>query len=359
MPALEREESSNCSNPVLDAYVRIGSVLTDIYSAEYVIYERVSDPPNLTQVYPPTGRATVDVDNLCPTGHKIGTGHYVAEWDVPVDALVGAYEIHWFWRLTVAHAEQQFCQEFVVTLQASMVSPPGYCTIQDIRDEGVTEAMHDDTRVESAIATASRLIDMYTKRWFEPRSLTFTLDGLGVKSLHLDQPIIDVTELLVEDIEVDVDTELIVYNRHLSENLTQPDDRENPRIELLQPIEGSLEARLGFRNFPRGQRNVQITGQFGYTEYDGTATGKVPELIAHACKLMAMRELPLLVDGDDREDARARWRVTEYKTRDQTIKLGGVSATSGGRAVVGAYTGDPEIDAILARFRRPIKIRAV
>ena len=63
-------------------------------------------------------------------------------------------------------------------------------------------------------------------------------------------------------------------------------------------------------------------------------------------KLLAMRELPLLSDRDRREDAMKRWRLTGETTRDQSYSLQALDA-------MGEFTGDPEVDAILASFQRP------
>jgi hypothetical protein len=235
-----------------------------------------------------------------------------------------------------------------------------YCTIQDIRDEGVTVAAASDARVTHAIAVASKLVDMFTGRWFDPRSLDFTLDGTGKRSIHLDQPIIEVTELYVDDSAYDLVDDVAVYNRHITENLLEPDDRNNPRLELVYPVESSVYHRAaGLRVFPAGQRNVRVVGTFGYTDFDGTGTGKTPDLISHACKLITLRELAPKGAPSVGVPASELWRVTEMKTRDQTIKFSGPNARTLGKAGVGLFTGDPEIDQILLRYRREPRLRSV
>jgi hypothetical protein len=59
-----------------------------------------------------------------------------------------------------------------------------------------------------------------------------------------------------------------------------------------------------------------------------------------------MRELPLLGHVDAREDAQRRFRITSERTRDQSYTLEALR-------LHGAFTGDPEIDNILAAFSRP------
>lgn len=358
MPSIERLQSSNCANPVLDVYFKKASIPIDVASLEFAIFERVTNPPNLIQTYPLAGRETVDVGDLCPVGHKLETGRYVAEWDVPASEPVGAHEIHWYWKETLAHPERLFCQEFDVLLPAGASSPVGYCTVQDLRDEGVSATLYPDSRLETAIIVASLLIDQFTGRWFEPRTLDFTMDGSGVASLHLDQPIISLAAALIDDVALAA-SDVVVYNRHITQNLLQPDDRENPRVEIRQPLDDELLFKLGLKVWPRGQQNIRLQGEFGYTDYDGTAQGKTPDLICHVCKLMAIRQLPGMADTTGREDAALGWRVTEHKTRDQAIKFAAPDATKQGRAAVGLYTGDPEIDQVLLMYRRPPKLRAI
>jgi hypothetical protein len=67
--------------------------------------------------------------------------------------------------------------------------------------------------------------------------------------------------------------------------------------------------------------------------------------------LLVLRSLPLLADGAARSDARDRWRLIEERTRDQSYKLHPLDAST-------QPTGDPEIDAILLRYRRPLGLGA-
>ena len=67
--------------------------------------------------------------------------------------------------------------------------------------------------------------------------------------------------------------------------------------------------------------------------------------------MLVMRLLPPLADPDATEDARNRWRVIEERTRDQSYKLDRPGSGGG-------PTGDPELDAILLRYRRPAPMGA-
>lgn len=58
-----------------------------------------------------------------------------------------------------------------------------------------------------------------------------------------------------------------------------------------------------------------------------------------------------LGDGDSSGEARSRWRLIGERTRDQSYKLDRDSRTA-------SLTGDPEIDSILSRYRRPCGLGA-
>lgn len=243
-----------------------------------------------------------------------------------------------------------------------------YCTIQDIRDEGFSSSQYPDSRVTAAIALAGQTIDQATNRWFEPRTLDFRLDGTGTEILRLEFPIIEITEIRVEDTPMSTD-DYFVYNRHVTQNLTYPDDRNEPRIELDRGTTfeyyGSYygtRARYGYpypRSWPIAQQNIRVQGVFGYTDYDsGNTQGVTPEGIRRLCILLTLPELDQKSDPSSSEEFSRRWSLSEIKTRDQTFKFGGVT-TPLTRLVSGSLTGNPEIDRLILFYRRPPRIGAV
>lgn len=250
----------------------------------------------------------------------------------------------------------------------------GYCTVQDLRDQGVPSSgvgAKTDAELQVLIARASRMVDFYTGRFFEPRSLVLRLDGTGRRGLLLGHPIVSVSGirlvaqdfLTASDIEVDL-ADVRVYNRHLS-GLLAPDDRENPRIEFLEfdhrfetlPLAGrDTHGVFTPQRWPEGTQNVEVTGIFGYTDPDGSPTGQTPDLIARATCLIVLRRLLASELGGDAFDNQNAWRLTELRTRDQTIKWADPSRL--GSRGIGAFTGDPEIDSILAGFVRSPELGA-
>ena len=362
MPALARGQPSDCSNPVLDLFTQVSGLLVDVAVLEFQIFD-VSDAAKRLapdQVYPaaPGTRAPVNIGALCPAGDKLSTGHFVARWTPPVDEPVGTHEVRWFFRLTQSSPEQAFREEFEVLVEVAGFSGLGYALVSDLREEGVTVADAHDARLERLIALASRYAERVTGRFFEPRTQTLTVDGSGGRALPLGQPIIGIEAVAIDtgpftSGDLPIDPSLIrVYNRHLTQGLLLPDDRDNPKLEFIhgsdllgvqfEPAQISLSSFV----WPRGAQNVTVRGVFGYTEPDGSPTGRTPELIRHVTKLLVMRELPRIADLDRREDLQKRWRLTSERTRDQSYTLEALKLT-------GEFTGDPEIDGILAAFVRP------
>lgn len=203
-----------------------------------------------------------------------------------------------------------------------------YCTVQEIRDEGVAPEQATDARITMAIKLAGALIDKITGQWFEPRELTLVRDGRGGCILHLPVPVISVLELKVDG-EVLDPKDYVVYS--------SPEDRRNPKIYCS-------------RSFPRGRRNVEIAGVFGYVDQETDEAGQVaafvtPEPIRHACRRLVIRELGLLGDPEA-QDERRRARVASETTDGRSYSLALEQRFSG-------FTGDPDVDGILVGFVRP------
>ncbi|NSW82530.1 MAG: hypothetical protein HPY90_04515 [Syntrophothermus sp.] len=203
-----------------------------------------------------------------------------------------------------------------------------YCTVQDIREEGITAERATDTRLALLIDLATAYIDGITRQWFEPRAVTIMVDGTGGQTIFLPIFAIEVAAVTVDGLAV---TDFKVYNRFF------PDDRRNPKIYR--------EA-----GWPRGRQNVVIAGTWGFVDKVGTEY-QTPALIKQAAKRLVIRELPLLGDSEGQED-RKRSRIVSETTDGHSYTL---------ERLVGTLdlTGDPDIDRVLALFRAPIAIGGV
>ena len=236
----------------------------------------------------------------------------------------------------------------------------GYITVAEAQAVGHTA---DPVALQAAIDEASALIDHVTGWWFEPRTLTFTLDGSGGKTQQLHVPIIEITSIELDEEPVDPDA-YVVYNRHVSEDCIIPDDdRLFPRVERRRRSEAGLIGDLYYGAaaglWPRGQRNIRIEGSFGYTDPPGP-TGSTPYAIKRATfMLLNTMLIPLGPSGsDDQQEAQLASKLKRLRTRDQEVEyFQGVGGSTG--SPLGYLTGDPAVDAILARYMAPPEIRVV
>ena len=210
-----------------------------------------------------------------------------------------------------------------------------YASVADLRAEGVAAAAASDARLELLLDEATRLIDRVTGWFFEPRTVTYRLDGRGAPSVEPPVPPIRVDRLALGDSELSLAFEDLVV--------------------VGAPVQAGFDApRLTLRHcrvFPRGRGNVVVEGLWGFTEDDGTPEGRTPLAIRRACLLLVLRGLAPLAD-DASFEARSRWRIIEERTRDQSYRLDAAKQTAR------QLTGDPEVDALLAPYVRPSPLGA-
>lgn len=205
-----------------------------------------------------------------------------------------------------------------------------YASVADLRAEGVTESAASDARLAMLIDAATRTIDRVTGWFFEPRTLTFRLDGRNTPSLEPPVPPIQITRLTVYGSALSLAPEdLVVVGAPAGPRFTAP------RL-----------TRTHCRVFRRGEGNVITEGRWGYTEEDGSVEGRTPLAVRRAAMLLVLRDLALLTD-DASFEARQRARLVEEHTRDQSYRLDGALKSP----VV--LVGDPEIDMLLADYLRP------
>jgi hypothetical protein len=175
----------------------------------------------------------------------------------------------------------------------------------------------------------------------------------------LDEPIVAIEAVTIRDPMggiATVDDTLRVYNRHLTENLHSPDDRDSPKLEFIHgnDLGGVNEYPSGLapRNFlrdltwPRGRQNIGLVGLFGFTEPDGSFIGTTPALIQEATQMLVFRNIQRLSIRLPGTTA-----VIMEATRDQQVQYAQPGAGGDTRARV--FTGDPDIDQILVGFVRP------
>ena len=197
-----------------------------------------------------------------------------------------------------------------------------YCTIEDIRGEGVSESDYSDEQLERLIAVSCEFIDHVTGQWFEPREKVIRLDGRGGKNLVLPVFLYGVDNVRIDHEDVD---DYVLYNRM--------EDRAYPKI---------------FRcaGWPKGKLNVEVSGQWGYVEEDGTT----PSDIKRAAMKLALYNFPALSDAEAQEAKGLRGLLVSETTDGHSYELSNEAVSNLSSDVI---TGDAEIDQILRMYMRP------
>lgn len=341
--------ASSATNPVLDLWTLVGGALADVTALVFSIYDLSTGTPTLV-----AGPTAVVVSGP----NHLSTGRYVAPYTAAGNT--GRHRIVWL--VTFPDASQATYQaDFDVLAAGLSLKGPAYCLLSDLRDEGFTTAMVSDLRALTLIRTVSTFIERWTRRFFEPRYRTVELDGSRGPSQWIPDPVIALASAAVDGSVVDP-TCYKVFNRHVSEGLTNPDDRDNPRITFqrivrsLQVVDSSDRPYINKQIFWPGPRSVQLVGLFGFTDPDpDVQVGATPELIKRAAMLLFSREMLPMADGDGRSDAQNAFRVNSLRTRDQSVGYGPDRSSLIGRGG-GEFTGDPAIDDIIAQYVAPMFI---
>lgn len=223
-----------------------------------------------------------------------------------------------------------------------------YIDLQAVRDEGVTSVRASDAKVLQQIETWQAFVERATGNWFYPKAMTLDLDGRNTTVLQLPYPIDAVTSVFInEDFTTALDAD--EYKVYDGKGLTDKDERRNPRIKLVT-TEDSIFTGTGQvvgRNtvWEVGEQNQRVVGTFGYVEPDGS----VPAPIEYAL-------LKLVVRGSKKlglYDAFPAGPVVEEETDRHRVKYADPYIGS----KMWPTTGDPEVDQILARYRRPTFVR--
>jgi len=335
----------------IELFVRSGERLVDVDSLEFTLHDTAG-----VQFYPVSGRQAVDTGG---TG-RLGTGYYAATW--AADGAARGIEVRWYYTIGAAPEVTEVHRDYEVVGAGKMELAAGaLCRVIDLRDEGVATATASDTLLARRIRIATRLVERWTRRWFGPRAMRLELDGPEHDTLFVQQPIVGVSAVSVfsrgvspELTAVSLD-DVVVYNRHLGAGVA--DDLYLPRIAIRGDV--SDFDRL-FTFWPPGTRNVFVTGAFGYTEWSPlVSAGTIPEDLVRAAVLLVVRDLAVLSDSD-RADTRAATRITQIRTRDQSITYSdGSSSGGGGSSLIGALSGDREIDDLVLPFVAAPSIGAV
>ncbi len=324
MQLVARSEVLSKANPRLVFFaVRPDGWLVDVHALSFQIWSASS------QVYPPTGRQAVDL-----VADRVALGQYAAAWSVPGAQATGRYEVRWFFELTDGDAEATARDVFEIVAAADRVDEgPFYAGPTDlVGDEGLVGV--SSARLIQAIGTASRMLEMFTRNFFEPRRQSLRISGDGGAALFLSHAISALGAVTLNQSLLDAEN-VLVFNRHLHGHA---EDRGNPKLERLTG------------EWVRGRLNITLDAVMGHL-FAGLPWGTTPATARQAVKLLTLLEVGTMTGGD-REAARNRYRLVSESTRDQSYTMS--PSHAGGRGFF--YVGDPEIDTLIHGLRAPLGI---
>lgn len=143
----------------------------------------------------------------------------------------------------------------------------GLISIDQVRAEGLDETTADDPRVQLAINTWSSFVERHCRQPFTPKPRAFTLDGNNGDTVFLPWPLLGLKALYING---DFTTPVAPTNYRAYMGLDFPDDRSNPKIQLVSTIASSPASDFFFRRnrqpFTRGKQNQRVVGVFGYCD---------------------------------------------------------------------------------------------
>jgi len=227
----------------------------------------------------------------------------------------------------------------------------GYCTIAQLRAEGLPTAVADDTRAQSLIDDASDTIDTITGWWFAERDLTLKLSGRDTPKLHLPAPATAVTEVRRVYRSTDPDTtEVIDADYYVVVSTDLPEHRYNPHLALIAQGSGLVyDDEDNPIKWYQGVLNYEVDGTFGFVD-DGLG-GTTPRAIRKACTILALHNAKPRWGGGPLDESFAR------EAGDlRSLNVEGRTATWGGASSSGTASGVPEVDQILAKYRCPMRV---
>lgn len=363
IPAVRRTEVLSAANPKLvfacvdPGFEVDGGFLVDVLDTlEFTIHD--AGQAGAPQVYPTVAdtRAIVDLE-----ADRLSPGRYAAAFVVGNAWNMRDHEIRWYVTRLVGGDEVVFTQRFGV-VAINEVVPRAYATVQDMRAEG-TPVGFTDARIVSALEAGARWIEQMTRRWFEPRYQVVNLDSRGGFALQLGIPIVALESIGYVGSDFQVDDAIYrgavrVYNRHVRQGLLSPDDRENPKLELLNASGGFVGRRVdddfswfGGGRWSTATQGIRARGIFGYTEPDGSPMGAVPAAIREVNMRLAMRQLRTFWGQGAGSTSLPSGPVISERTMDQSVTYATNSVQT--TLIAGRWTGDPLIDQTIAALSAP------
>lgn len=148
-----------------------------------------------------------------------------------------------------------------------------YTTVSRIRAEGVDSTELSDTRAQRLISSFSDRINRWTAQWFYPVKETVVVDGRGLPAVWRPDkmPILEVNSLTVDVLGSSPSQGTVVPGEDFE--ITTPPAFDAPGILIELRVTGGFVRFINnvrflrfptVGNFPRGPRNIEIIGSFGW-----------------------------------------------------------------------------------------------
>lgn len=127
---VQRSEVLGCANPKLTLDVVFGGVLVDPISVEFAVFDMDTGSPVQTfPVTPGTSQALTLTD--CPTGQRLATGQYAANWTVDAAEPQTLHRITWRWQRSATDPVETLDFDFnVAAVVATAVESPEVCAFR-------------------------------------------------------------------------------------------------------------------------------------------------------------------------------------------------------------------------------------
>jgi len=223
--------------------------------------------------------------------------------------------------------------------------------------ENFTANPPTDAKITALIAEWQAWLERATGQYFDSRAATIRVDGTGNDLLQLPISIVSIEYIKFLDVEYTLEPYMYeVYAGRQEPN----DDRFNPHIgmkavrpSLFSKVE-SNEYEYGKPAFPKGERNIEIKGVFGFLEPDGTP----PLLILRALRRLVLRDATTISLGGSSSGSSGGGQagpLISETTDSHSYTLASV-ATPGSTSFLSS--GDAEADRIVRLYRRPTALGA-
>ncbi len=148
-----------------------------------------------------------------------------------------------------------------------------YTTVSKIREEGIDKTELPDVRARKLISSFSDRINRWTAQWFYPVKETVVVDGRNLAGIWRPDkmPILEVNSLTVDVLGSNPSQGTVVPAEDFE--ITTPPAFDAPGILIELRVTGGFVRFINsvrhirfpsIGNFPRGPRNIEIIGSFGW-----------------------------------------------------------------------------------------------